>query len=62
MVTKAVSDFFAKGHGGIADQAIRFNGYPSLDKEDHTFDLTGACASMRLRRRLSDALAQSVRS
>ena len=36
MVTKAVSDFFGKG--GIADQAIRFNGFPFLDKEDHHFN------------------------
>ena len=36
MVTKAVSDWFGKG--GIADQAIRFNGFPFLDKEDHQFN------------------------
>ena len=36
MVTKAVSDFFGKG--GIADQMIRFNGFPFLDKEDHQFN------------------------
>jgi chloride channel 3/4/5 len=35
-VTKAVSERF--GHGGIADRAIWFNGYPFLDnKEEHTF-------------------------
>ena len=36
MVTKAVSDQFGKG--GIADQMIRFNGFPFLDKEDHQFN------------------------
>ncbi|KAH7116210.1 chloride channel [Dendryphion nanum] len=35
-VTKVVSERF--GHGGIADRAIWFNGYPFLDnKEEHTF-------------------------
>lgn len=32
LVTKAVSDQF--GGGGVADQMIRFNGYPFLEKED----------------------------
>jgi chloride channel 3/4/5 len=37
-VTKAVSERF--GHGGIADRAIWFNGYPFLDnKEEHTFNV-----------------------
>lgn len=40
MVTKAVSEFFDKG--GIADQAIRFNGFPSLEKDDVTFNAPGA--------------------
>jgi chloride channel 3/4/5 len=31
-VTKAVSDSF--GGAGIADEMIRFNGYPFLEKED----------------------------
>ncbi|BGP34275.1 glycerol ethanol, ferric requiring protein [Rhodotorula toruloides] len=35
MVTKAVSDQF--GGGGIADQMIRFNGYPLLENHDHAF-------------------------
>lgn len=39
MVTKAVSDQFGKG--GIADQMIRFNGFPFLDKEDHHFNEPG---------------------
>ncbi|KAF2010199.1 hypothetical protein BU24DRAFT_428214, partial [Aaosphaeria arxii CBS 175.79] len=35
-VTKVVSERF--GHGGIADRAIWFNGFPFLDnKEEHTF-------------------------
>ncbi|KAK4050731.1 glycerol ethanol, ferric requiring protein [Microbotryomycetes sp. JL221] len=35
MVTKAVSDQF--GGGGIADQMIKFNGFPLLEKDDHSF-------------------------
>lgn len=40
MVTKAVSDQF--GGGGIADQMIRFNGYPLLENHDHAFGEPGA--------------------
>jgi chloride channel 3/4/5 len=40
MVTKAVSDQF--GGGGIADQMIRFNGYPLLENHDHAFGVSGA--------------------
>lgn len=36
LVTKGVSDWF--GGGGIADQMIRFNGYPFLEKEDKEGD------------------------
>ena len=32
LVTKAVSDQFMSS--GVADQMIRFNGYPFLEKED----------------------------
>jgi len=32
LVTKAVSDYF--GGGGMADEMIRFNGFPFLEKED----------------------------
>lgn len=32
LVTKAVGEQFGKG--GIADQMIRFNGFPFLEKED----------------------------
>ncbi|SCV71414.1 BQ2448_3002 [Microbotryum intermedium] len=38
MVTKAVSDQFGKG--GIADQMIRFNGYPFLENDDHAFNVS----------------------
>ncbi|KAL8286159.1 hypothetical protein RQP46_004647 [Phenoliferia psychrophenolica] len=37
MVTKAVSDQFGKG--GIADQMIRFNGFPFLENEDHAYNI-----------------------
>lgn len=37
MVTKAVSDQF--GRGGIADQMIRFNGFPLLEHEDVAFNI-----------------------
>ncbi|KAK4702132.1 chloride channel 3/4/5, partial [Phenoliferia sp. Uapishka_3] len=37
MVTKAVSDQFGKG--GIADQMIRFNGFPFLENEDHAYNV-----------------------
>ena len=40
MVTKAVSDQFGKG--GIADQMIRYNGFPFLENEDHAFNISGA--------------------
>lgn len=39
MVTKAVSDQFGKG--GIADQMIRFNGFPFLENEDHAYNIPG---------------------
>ncbi|KAI0798565.1 Cl-channel protein [Irpex lacteus] len=37
LVTKAVGDFL--GTNGIADEAIRFNGYPFLDKDDHAYNV-----------------------
>ncbi|GAA5938809.1 chloride channel protein [Sporobolomyces koalae] len=40
MVTKAVSDQFGKG--GIADQMIKFNGYPLLENDDHAFGVSVA--------------------
>lgn len=39
MVTKAVSDQLVGGHGGIADQMIRLNGFPCLEKEDHVYGI-----------------------
>jgi len=42
LVTKAVGDFL--GTNGIADEMIRFNGFPFLEKEDHVYNVTGkAC-------------------
>ena len=43
LVTKAVGDFL--GTTGIADEAIRFNGYPYLDKDDHAYNLAGKFSS-----------------
>lgn len=41
-MTKAVGDFL--GTNGIADEMIRFNGFPFLEKEDHVYNVTGkAC-------------------
>lgn len=37
LVTKAVGDCF--GATGIADEMIRFNGYPYLEREDHAFNI-----------------------
>ncbi|CAE6458794.1 unnamed protein product, partial [Rhizoctonia solani] len=37
LVTKAVGDCFI-GHG-IADEMIRFNGYPYLERDDHAFNI-----------------------
>ena len=39
LVTKAVGDFL--GTHGIADEIIRFNGFPFLEKEDHAFNVSG---------------------
>lgn len=45
MVTKAVSDQFGKG--GIADQMIRFNGFPLLENEEHAYNVAGEPAALR---------------
>ncbi|EIM81266.1 voltage-gated chloride channel [Stereum hirsutum FP-91666 SS1] len=37
LVTKAVGDLL--GVTGIADEMIRFNGYPFLEKDDHVYDV-----------------------
>lgn len=39
LVTKAVGDFL--GTNGIADEAIRLNGFPFLEKDDHAYNVTG---------------------
>lgn len=39
LVTKAVGDFL--GTNGIADESIRFNGFPFLEKQDHVYNVTG---------------------
>lgn len=52
LITKAVGDFL--GTRGIADEAIRFNGYPILDQDDYSPDVAGGssqytpCKSQRL--------------
>ena len=38
-MTKAVGDFL--GTNGIADEMIRFNGFPFLEKEDHVYNVAG---------------------
>ncbi|THH31347.1 hypothetical protein EUX98_g2859 [Antrodiella citrinella] len=40
LVTKFVGDFL--GVTGIADEAIRFNGYPFLEKDDHQYNVSVA--------------------
>lgn len=44
LVTKAVGDLL--GVTGIADEAIRFNGYPFLEKDDHVYDAPGLYAPL----------------
>lgn len=39
LVTKAVGDLL--GVKGIAEEAIRFNGYPYLENNDHVYDAPG---------------------
>ncbi|KAJ7049658.1 Cl-channel protein [Mycena amicta] len=38
LVTKAVGDFL--GTNGIAEEMIRFNGFPFLEKEDHAYNVS----------------------
>jgi chloride channel 3/4/5 len=52
LVTKAVGDFL--GTNGIADEMIRFNGYPFLGEEDHTFNVSGTCPSFEIAFAFSD--------
>ena len=51
LVTKAVGDFL--GTNGIADETIRFNGFPFLEKEDHAYNVTGKAYFPRISRRLT---------
>lgn len=44
LVTKAVGDFL--GTNGIADEMIRFNGFPFLEKEDHAYNVSGKSLGM----------------
>ncbi|PWN48744.1 hypothetical protein IE53DRAFT_333168, partial [Violaceomyces palustris] len=37
-ITKGIGDWYGKG--GIAEQMIKFSGYPFLDKEDHSFGIS----------------------
>ena len=46
LVTKAVGDFL--GTNGIADEMIRFNGHPYLEKEDHAYNVSGKCYPQKL--------------
>jgi chloride channel 3/4/5 len=39
LVTKAVGDLL--GVKGIAEESIRFNGYPYLENNDHVYDAPG---------------------
>ncbi|MBW0474197.1 hypothetical protein O181_013912 [Austropuccinia psidii MF-1] len=57
LVTKAVSDQLTKEHGGIADQMIQLNGFPCLEKNEHSYGLavgtimTGRTHGVRLANR-----------
>ncbi|KAF8058805.1 Cl-channel protein [Lyophyllum atratum] len=46
LVTKAVGDFL--GTSGIADEMIRFNGFPFLEKEDHAYNVSAMLTSKSL--------------
>ena len=45
LVTKAVGDFL--GTVGIADEMIRFNGFPFLEKDDEAYNVSGARSHSR---------------
>ncbi|TFK66499.1 hypothetical protein BDN72DRAFT_145044 [Pluteus cervinus] len=45
LVTKAVGDFL--GTNGIADEMIRFNGFPFLEKEDHSYNVAVSAVMRR---------------
>lgn len=46
LVTKAVADQF--GAGGIADQVIKFNGFPCLENEEVAFNVEVASVMKRV--------------
>jgi chloride channel 3/4/5 len=50
LVTKAVGDFL--GTTGIADEMIRFNGFPFLEKQEHSFNVSGKVSHQSATRRL----------
>ncbi|KAJ7594451.1 Cl-channel protein [Mycena floridula] len=52
LVTKAVGDFL--GTTGIADEMIRFNGFPFLEKEDHAYNVSVAAVMRTELHKLSD--------
>jgi hypothetical protein len=56
LVTKAVGDFLSVR--GIADEMIRFNGYPFLEKEDHAFHVP---VSRVMRRKVQTLPATGLR-
>jgi len=53
LVTKAVGDFL--GTNGIADEMIRFNGFPFLEKEDHSYNVTVSSAMRKNIQTLSES-------
>ncbi|KAG8832491.1 glycerol ethanol, ferric requiring protein, partial [Serendipita sp. 400] len=55
LVTKAVGDWF--GMAGIADEMIKFNGYPFLEQEDITFNIP---VSRVMRRQLHTMSARGM--
>ncbi|KAJ3491253.1 hypothetical protein NLI96_g830 [Meripilus lineatus] len=58
LVTKAVGDFL--GTRGIADEAIRFNGYPFLENDEHAYNVP-VSRVMRSRLVTLPATGQTVR-
>ncbi len=55
-MTKAVGDLL--GTNGIADEMIRFNGFPFLEKEDHAYNVSSASCCYGLS--LSDVFVVSA--
>lgn len=44
LATKFVGDYL--GYDGIADEMIRFNGYPFLHANDHAYNIPGTLRSV----------------